>query len=121
MFSYRPESTHLSIWRVSNFSMPQSEPCHIQTRPCFTIRVSGLRRRGKIRAAGQVLLEALDTPNYPYASHAEADEHIYTSLAATSLKAMQTRAISNEDGRRQVLTYLDKAQSRAFFDRVQPT
>jgi hypothetical protein len=67
-------------------------------------------------SAARVLTEALTTPNYPYASHGEADEHIYTTLAATSLKAMRAGAIAPDEGRREVLGYLDKAQSRGFFN-----
>jgi hypothetical protein len=62
------------------------------------------------------LNEALDTPDYPYTSHPEPEEHIHTSLAATSLKAMQAGKLSHEEGRRQVLSHLDKAQSRRFFN-----
>ena len=64
----------------------------------------------------EVLNQALTTPNYPHASHFEADEHIYTSLAAASLNAMQLRVVSKDEGRRQVLAYLDRAQSRVFFN-----
>ena len=67
-------------------------------------------------SAARVLSEALATPNYPYASHSEADEHIYTTLAATSLKGMQAGVIAFDEGKRDVLTYLDKAQSRGFFN-----
>ena len=67
-------------------------------------------------SAARVLNEALATPNYPYSSHGEADEHIYTTLAAASLKAMQAGVVAFDEGRRDVLTYLDKAQSRGFFN-----
>ena len=63
-----------------------------------------------------VLNEALATPSYPHASHSEADEHIYTSLAATTLRAMQLGELALDDGRRQVLAHLDRAQSKAFFN-----
>jgi hypothetical protein len=53
-----------------------------------------------------VLTEALATANYPYSSHAEADEHIYTSLAAASLKGLQAGVIAADEGRREVLGYL---------------
>jgi hypothetical protein len=73
------------------------------------------RGQDPVRAA-RVLTDALTTPNYPYASHGETDEHIYTSLAAASLKSMQMGAIPADEGRRLVLGYLDKAQSRGFFN-----
>jgi hypothetical protein len=66
--------------------------------------------------ATQVLTEALDTPDYPYTSHPEPEEHIHTSLAATALKAMQAGKIAHDEGRRLVLAHLDKAQSRRFFN-----
>lgn len=68
------------------------------------------------RRAIAVLNEALATPSYPHASHSEADEHIYTSLAATTLRAMQLGELPQDEGRRQVLSHLDRAQSRAFFN-----
>jgi hypothetical protein len=66
--------------------------------------------------AKQVLSEALITPSYPYSTHSEADELIHTSLAAATLKAVQIGALGGEEGRREALAHLDKAQSRSFFN-----
>ncbi len=67
-------------------------------------------------SAKAALLSALETPVFPYASHAEADEHIFTSLAATELDAMTKRVVDFDEGRRQVLNYLDRARSKRFFN-----
>lgn len=67
-------------------------------------------------AAKAVLLGALETPVFPYASHGEADEHIFTSLAATELDAMSQHVVDYEEGKRQVLNYLDRARSKRFFN-----
>ena len=53
---------------------------------------------------------------FPYASHGEADEHIFTSLAATELDAINKGVVDPEEGKRQVLNYLDRARSNAFFN-----
>ena len=67
-------------------------------------------------AAKTALLKALETPVFPYASHGEADEHIFTSLAATELDAINQGVVDPEEGRRQILNYLDRARSRVFFN-----
>ena len=66
--------------------------------------------------AKAALLKALETPVFPYASHGEADEHIFTSLAATELDAINQGVVDPEEGKRQVLNYLDRARSKAFFN-----
>lgn len=67
-------------------------------------------------AAKGILLEALETPVFPYTSHAEANEHIFTSLAANELAAMKQQLVSFEDGKLQILQYLDRARSVRFFN-----
>ena len=66
-------------------------------------------------AAAKVFTHALTTPNYPYSAHGDTEEHLYTSLAAASLKGMQSGAIASDEGQRLVLGYLDKAQTRGYF------
>jgi hypothetical protein len=66
-----------------------------------------------VRAA---LLEALGAPQYPYSVKTEADEHIFTSLAANELDALSNGLISPDEARSRVLTYLHKARSLTFFN-----
>ena len=67
-------------------------------------------------AAKAALLRALETPVFPYASHGEPDEHIFTSLAATELDAINKGVVDPEEGKQQILNYLDRAHSKAFFN-----
>lgn len=66
--------------------------------------------------AKAILLEALETPVFPYTSHAEANEHIFTSLAANELAAMKQQLVKFEEGKLQILQYLDRARSNRFFN-----
>lgn len=67
-------------------------------------------------AAKEVLLAALETPVFPYTSHAEANEHIFTSLAANELTGMKMKLVNFDDAKLQVLHYLDRARSNRFFN-----
>lgn len=67
-------------------------------------------------AALTVLQEALATTNFPYAKRAEADEHIYTSIAATTLDGLDRRVIGLSDAKTEVLANLSKARSASFLN-----
>jgi len=60
------------------------------------------------------LLSALKTPQYPYASRGEPDEHIFTSLAATELAAIKAGRLTAAEGKERVLSYLERARSEQF-------
>ena len=83
-----------------------------------------LHQKGKwIRTKGNdpiraeaVFHQALLTPVIPYARRGEADEHIYTSLAASAIDAMEKGAISTEIGKEKALSALARARSDSFFN-----
>jgi hypothetical protein len=66
--------------------------------------------------AERVLRQALDARRYPYVTQDEVDEHIYTSLAATTLDAITQGKLSLEDGKHVVLDYLTKAKVGQWFN-----
>ena len=80
-------------------------------------RALWIRKKGgdpiKAKAA---LLDALRAKNFPYASRGEADSHIYTSLAATELDAIDRNLVDIEQGKREVLSYLEHSRSDNLLD-----
>ena len=66
--------------------------------------------------AASILEDALHTQDYPYSDRTEADEHIYTSLAATALARLDKGQIDANEGKQQVADYLSKAKSSGFFN-----
>lgn len=76
-----------------------------------------IRKRGNdpLQAIA-VLNQALRTNNFPNASKLEADEHIYNSLARTTLDAMDKLRMDFDRGKLLVLNYLSKARSETFFN-----
>jgi len=76
-----------------------------------------ISKKGRDPLAARIALEqALDTASYPYAAKHEADEHIYTSLAANEIDAIDAGVVSLEDGQVAVLDYLQRARSDTFFN-----
>ena len=76
-----------------------------------------IKNRGKRPTlARTVLTNALHAPNHPYATKTEPEEHIYTSLAANELDAMDAGAVSLDEGQAAVRQYLDRARSAGFFN-----
>ena len=63
-----------------------------------------------------VLTEALHSSNYPYSTKTEPDQHIFTSLAANELDAMDAGDVSLKDGQSAVRQYLGRARSTSFFN-----
>jgi hypothetical protein len=80
-------------------------------------RALWIRKKGgdpiKAKAA---LLEALKAKNFPYAARGEADAHIYTSLAATALDAIDRKLISIDQGKQEVLSNLEHSRADNVFD-----
>jgi hypothetical protein len=70
----------------------------------------------KTDVARDTLKRALSAPRYPYATKAEPDEHIYTSLAANELTAVKQGAVPVSEGKRSVLTYLARARPEQFIN-----
>ncbi len=66
--------------------------------------------------ASKFLEEALRTSVYPYAKRGELDEHIYTSLAATNLDAIDSGILPFREGKMVVLNHLDRARSPKIFN-----
>ena len=66
--------------------------------------------------AKRVLTEALHAANYPYATKIEPEQHIFTSLAANELAAMDAGVVSLADGQTAVREYLARARSTSFFN-----
>ena len=76
-----------------------------------------IRRKGKNPSeAKRVLLEALATENYPNAMRGEANEHIYTSLAASVVDEVKRRQVDARAARKEIFEYLTKARSDRFFN-----
>jgi hypothetical protein len=76
-----------------------------------------IKNRGKDPlAAIEVLQQALDTPSYQYASQGEAEQHIFTSMAATELDALVAGKVSQEAGVAAILRYLERSRSDTFFN-----
>ena len=76
-----------------------------------------IKKRGKDPlGAMEVLRQALATPSYPYASRSEAEQHIYTSMAATELDALATGKVSQSTGVPEILRYLERSRSDTFFN-----
>lgn len=73
-------------------------------------------RCGNPALAATILSQALVTPVYPYAQKGEADGHIHTSLAATTLDGVDLGQISLEDGKPRIFEHLDRARELDFFD-----
>ena len=66
--------------------------------------------------AKRVLTEALHAANFPYATKIEPEQHIFTSLAANELDAMDAGVVSLADGQTAVREYLGRARSTSFFN-----
>jgi hypothetical protein len=66
--------------------------------------------------ATKVLEAALSTPLYPYAERGEADQHIHTSIAATTLDAIDRGEISLDEGKDKAIEHLSKARSKDYFN-----
>lgn len=76
-----------------------------------------IKNRGKDPlTALEVLQQALDTPSYPYASQGEAEQHIFTSMAATELDALSTGKVAQDAGVPAILRYLERSRSDTFFN-----
>lgn len=66
--------------------------------------------------AREVLNEALATPNYPNARRVESDVHIYTTLAANAVDAVEAEKTTPSEGKREILSCLTRAQATGKFD-----
>ncbi len=76
-----------------------------------------IKNRGKQPALAKVVLtEALHAKSYPYSTKVEPDQHIFTSLAANELDAIDAGIVSVDDGQASVRKYLHKARSSSFFN-----
>ena len=76
-----------------------------------------IKNKGKQPALAKVVLtEALHAKSYPYSTKTEPDQHIFTSLAANELDAMDDGVVSVDDGQVSVRQYLSKARSSSFFN-----
>lgn len=74
-----------------------------------------LKNRGRDPVnADRVLRDALAAKKYPYAANSEPDEHIYTSLAATALDAIDERVLTLQEGTGVVREHLAKARARQW-------
>ena len=89
----------------------------IQDRTLLHHKGLWIKNRGKDPlAAIEVLQQALDTPSYPYASQGEAEQHIFTSMAATELDALSSGKASQEAAVPAILRYLERSRSDTFFN-----
>ena len=66
--------------------------------------------------ADKILRQALEAKKYPYVAQDEADGYIYTSLAATTLDAIDRKLLTLEEGKSIMLAYLAKAKAREWFN-----
>lgn len=66
--------------------------------------------------ARSVLTTALKAASYLYSRKGDPEEHIYTSLAANELDAMDAGDISIADGRTAIRQYLGRARSTTLFN-----
>ena len=65
--------------------------------------------------AKAVLKGAVNAKVYPHTNRPEVEEHIYTSLAATTLDEIDQQKCGLEDGKREVMEYLARARASGFF------
>jgi len=68
------------------------------------------------QTAKTILSDALRAEDYPYASRGEINEHIYTSLAASTLDAMESGLQAVDSAKTEVLNYLLRASSEHFLN-----
>ena len=64
--------------------------------------------------ARKTLERALNTDLYPYSTRTESKEHIYTSLAATEIDALELKEVSPEEGKQRVFDALERARPEQF-------
>ncbi|MFN7571678.1 MAG: hypothetical protein ACK5TK_09530 [Betaproteobacteria bacterium] len=68
------------------------------------------------KEAYEILQRALDTPDYPYASHEERREFIHTSMAAVIVQRVKRDEQDRESGLVAVKRHLREASTPAFFN-----
>lgn len=80
-------------------------------------RANWVRKKGSNPTVAKTLLmDALGTPDYPNATKHEADEHIFTSIAACALDEVESGRVGFEAGKQEVISALAKARSASFFN-----
>lgn len=76
-----------------------------------------MRRKGRRPLdALEVFDAALRAPPTPYAKRSEADEHIYTSIAAAAIDAIKEGVLSVDAGKERALAAIARARSSSFFN-----